>query len=121
MKIYELLPELFTQSELMILDFNQVSANMPEYKNIKVFFEKSRAHGMDARRPEQRQKFNNNFLQKAGKRYLISRYAEDRIEMLRGSKVAEEGRTIHLGIDIFSQNLEHVYAPCNADIVATGY
>ncbi len=121
MKVFELLPELFTKSELMILDFNQIPSNLPEYKNIKLFFEKSRDAGNDPKLPENRQEFNNNFLDKTGKRYLISRYAEDRIEMLRGSKIAEEWRTIHLGIDIFSKNLEIVYAPCNGEIVATGF
>lgn len=116
-KIFELMPQLFTRSEIMILDFNQIPSDLPEYKNIKKFFDKSQEEGIDPKLPENRQKFNNEFLQKTGKRYLISRYAEDRIEMLKGSKIAKEGRTIHLGIDIFSKDLETVYAPCDGEIV----
>ena len=120
MKIYELLPQLLTKSDLMILDFDQIPSDLAEYKNVKIFFEKSLAKGIDPRLPENRQRFNNNFLQKTGKRYLISRYAEDRIEMLKGSKIADEGRTIHLGVDIFSKDLEDVLSPCNAEVVLTG-
>ena len=121
MDVFELMPKLFTKSEIMILDFNQIPSDTPDYKNIKLFFEKSRASEKDPRLPENRQEFNNNFLDKAGLRYLISRYGEDRIEMLKGSKIVEEGRTIHLGIDIFSKNLEPVYSPCDGEIVATGF
>ncbi|MCR4261063.1 MAG: peptidoglycan DD-metalloendopeptidase family protein [Candidatus Colwellbacteria bacterium] len=120
MKVFEMLTGLFNDSEVMILDFNQIPSDAPPYKNIRLFFEKSRDHGIDPKLPQNRQRFNNYFLNKSGKRYLISRYAEDRIEMLKGSKIAEEGRTIHLGIDIFSKNLETVFAPLNAEIVATG-
>lgn len=121
MDVFELMPELFSKSEIMILDFNQIPSDIPDYKNIKLFFEKSKQIGKDPRVPENRQEFNNNFLDKIGMRYLISRYGEDRIEMLEGSKIAEEGRTIHLGIDIFSKNLESVYSPCDGEIVATGF
>lgn len=116
-EFYELLPQLFTRSEIMILDFNQIPANLPEYKNIKIYFKKSVSLGIDPKLPENRQKYNDNFLNNTGKRYLISRYAEDRIEMFRGSKIAREGRTIHLGVDIFSKSLESVSAPCDAEIV----
>lgn len=102
----------------MILDFNQIPTETPDYKNIKLFFEESQKLGVDPKLPENRQKFNNTFLDKTNKRYLISRYAENRIEMLKGSKIAEEGRTYHLGIDIFSKNLESIYAPCDGEIVA---
>ncbi|MEK6952513.1 MAG: peptidoglycan DD-metalloendopeptidase family protein [Nanoarchaeota archaeon] len=115
------MPELFSKSEIMILDFNQIPSDTPDFKNIKLFFEQSKASGKDPKAPENRQVFNNDFLDKTGMRYLISRYGEDRIEMLKGSKIAEEGRTIHLGIDIFSRNLEPVYAPCNGEIVVTGF
>lgn len=114
------MPELYSKSELMILDFNQIPKSAPDFKNIKLFFENSRKNGKDPKLPENRQAFNNNFLEKTNKRYLISRYAEDRIEMLRGSKIAEEGRTIHLGIDIFSKDLEPVSAPCDCEVVYAG-
>lgn len=118
--VFELMPELFSRSEIMILDFNQIGSDLPEYKNIKLFFERSRERGIDPRLPEQRQKFNDSFLQKTGNRYLVSRYGEDRLEMLKGSKIARERRTIHLGVDIFSSNLETIYAPCDAQIVLAG-
>ncbi len=119
-QICELVPQLFSRSEIMILDFSQISPGLPEYKNIKAFFNKARSLEIDPKLPENRQEFNNNFLDKTGKRYLIGKYMENRIEMLKGSKIAEEGRTIHLGIDIFSKNLEPVFAPCDAEIVSVG-
>ncbi len=117
MKIFELLPELFTESELMILDFNQIPSDLPDYKNIKSFFDRSKKLGIDPKQPKNRQMFNDNFLARSKKRYLISQYMEDRIEMLRGSKIAEEGRTFHLGIDIFSKDLDPIYAPCDGEII----
>ena len=120
MKIYEILTGLFSSSEMMILDFNQIPKDLPEYKNIEIFFKKSILQNINPKLPQNRQKFNNNYLNKVNKRYLISRYAEDRIEMLKGSKIAQEGRTIHLGIDIFSKNLEEVFAPLDGEIIETG-
>lgn len=120
MDLTELLPELFSKSELMILDFSEISSKLPEHKNIKLFFEKCRALQIDPKLPQNRQKFNDEFLTKTGKRYLISRYGENRIEMLKGSQIAKEGRTIHLGIDIFSKDLELVFAPCDSEIVDIG-
>ena len=70
--------------------------------------------------PENRQRFNNQYLERAGLRYLISRYAEDRIEMLRGSQIEKEERTIHMGIDIFSKDLEDIFVPSDGEIVASG-
>lgn len=67
MKIFELLPELFTKSELMVLDFNQIPSDLPDYKNIKTFFERSKSIGIDPKQPENRQKFNNDFLKKSKK------------------------------------------------------
>jgi len=114
------MPDLHSRFELMILDFNQIPKDIADFKNIKLFFENSKRAGVDPKQPENRQKFNNNFIEKSNKRYLLSRYTEDRIEMLRGSKIAEEGRTFHLGIDIFSKDLEPVSAPCDCEIVYTG-
>jgi hypothetical protein len=39
---------------------------------------------------------------------------------LAGSSIAKEGRTYHLGIDIFSHDLEPVFAPCDGEIVRVG-
>jgi murein DD-endopeptidase MepM/ murein hydrolase activator NlpD len=41
--------------------------------------------------------------------------------MLAGSSIADEGRTLHMGIDIFSRDLETVYAPCDGEIIRTAY
>jgi len=119
-KILPLVPELFTKSEIVILDFNEIPSGLPEYKNIKLYFEKCEKLGIDPKLPENRQIFNNNFLEKANKRYLIGRYLEDRIEMLRGSEMALQGRTIHFGIDIFSKDLEIVSAPCDVEVIKIG-
>ena len=115
-----MLPELFAKSEIMILDFSQLSSDLPEYKNIQKYFSKCIENGINPKLPENRQKFNNEYLERTGNRYLISRYAEDRIEMLRGSQIEKEGRTIHMGIDIFSRDLEDVFAPSDGEIVAVG-
>ena len=120
MRIFEMLPELFAKSEIMILDFSQLSSDLPEYKNIQKYFSKCIENGINPKLPENRQKFNNEYLERTGNRYLISRYAEDRIEMLRGSQIEKEGRTIHMGIDIFSRDLEDVFAPSDGEIVAVG-
>ena len=120
MKAFELLPQLFTKSEIMILDFSQLPADLPEYKNIKTYFSACVKNGVNPKLPENRQRFNNQYLERAGLRYLISRYAEDRIEMLRGSKIEKEERTIHMGIDIFSKDLEDIFAPSDGEIVASG-
>jgi len=120
MKVFEILPDLFTRSEIMILDFNQIPPNIPDFKNIQKYFLKCLEVGVDPKLPENRQRFNNDCLDKSGLRYLIGRYAEDRIEMLRGSQIEREGRTIHMGIDIFSKDLEDIFAPSDGEIVAVG-
>lgn len=116
----ELFPQLVEKSEVVILDFAQIPENLPEYKNMKLFFERCEADGVNPRLAPQRQKFNDTFLQHTGKRYLIGRYGEDRIAMLRGSKIAQEGRSIHLGLDVFTQELEPLFAPCDGEVVAVG-
>ncbi len=108
-------------SEIVILDFNQISEELPDFKSIKKFFEECKKIGINPKSPENRQKFNNIFLEKIGKKYLIGRYGEDRIEMLRGTNIEKEGRTIHLGIDIFSKNQDSVYCPYEGEIIRTGF
>lgn len=118
MKPYkEPLGEMFTRSKLMVLDFSQITEDTPDKENIKKFFERSRQRGLNPRSPEQRQIFNNDMLDATGARYLVSRYAEDRGAMLRGSQIAEEGRTYHLGIDVFAKDLEPLYAPCDGTVI----
>lgn len=121
MTFTEPLPELFTRSRLMILDFSEIPPDVRGEENIRLFFEDCEKRGLNPRLPENRQQFNNRMLQATGARYLVSRYGEDRSAMLAGSQIAKEGRTLHMGIDIFSQNLEPVFAPCDGEIVRVGF
>ncbi len=121
MTFTEPLPELFASSRLLILDFRQIPDNTPGDENIQLFFEASEKQNRNPRLPENRQIFNNVMLATTSNRYLVSCYGEDRSEMLAGSQIAAEGRTLHMGIDIFSKDLEPVLAPCNGEIVRVGY
>ena len=121
MTFTEPLAQLFTRSKLMILDFSEIPADAPDAENIRLFFEDCERRGLNPREPQNRQQFNNRMLAESGARYLVSRYAEDRSAMLTGSQIAREGRTLHMGIDIFSKNLEPVFAPCDGEIVRTGF
>ncbi|MGH7158122.1 MAG: peptidoglycan DD-metalloendopeptidase family protein [Candidatus Saccharimonadales bacterium] len=117
MQLQAPMTDLFNRSKLMILDFYQIPADIPAIQNIQTFFEECTAKGINPRLPENRQKFNNNMLDSAGMRYLVSRYGEDRSAMLTGSSIAKEGRTLHMGIDIFCKDQETIYAPCDGVIV----
>lgn len=108
-------------SALMVLDFAQIPENLPPDQNIQRFFEKCQREGKNPRLPENRQEFNNQMLQATGKRYLISRYAEDRSAMVKDTQIYREGRTFHLGIDVFTEQLEDVFAPADGEVVNTGY
>ncbi len=121
MRTHAPLDGLFDQSRLMILDFTQIPSGTPDTQNIAVFFKKCEAERLNPRLPENRQKFNNSMLKATGARYLVSRYGEDRKAMLTGSVIAEQGRTLHMGIDIFSKEQETVYAPCDGTIVRAAY
>lgn len=121
MSFSEPMQGMFNSSQLMILDVSQVWDELPEYANIRKFFTKCELMGKDPTQPECRQAFNDNFLAKRGRRYLVSRYGEDRSAMLKGSKIHKEGRTIHLGVDIFARELEPVFSPCDGVVVRTGY
>ncbi|MEK6848623.1 MAG: hypothetical protein AABX65_03240, partial [Nanoarchaeota archaeon] len=109
-KFYPILPNL-DNSEVVFLDFSQILVDIEDYKNIRKFFEICSSNNTEPTTPKMRQEFNNSFLKKSGKRYLIGRYGENRKEMLHGSQIEKEGRTIHLGIDIFSNKQETIYAP----------
>ena len=109
-----------SQSCLMILDFSETPPETPSSQNIQKFFEACEKTGKNPRDPSHGQEFNNQMLEKTNSRYLISRYAEDRIAMLAGSSIADVGRTLHMGIDIFCKDLESVYAPADVEIVAAG-
>lgn len=116
----ELMPEMFSRSHLMILDFSEIPKNLPQNENMQLFFAECQSNGLNPRDPEQRQRFNNRMLDATDSRYLVSRYAEDRRAMLKGSEIANQGRTYHLGIDVFSRDLEAVYAPSDGQIVRIG-
>jgi murein DD-endopeptidase MepM/ murein hydrolase activator NlpD len=120
-KLTELLPEQFNHSRLLILDFDQISPDTPKDESIQYFFAKSHEMAINPRKPENRQAFNESVLRKTGARYLIGRYGEDRHSMLADTQIAREGRTIHLGIDIFSENLVPVLAPCDGAVVQADY
>lgn len=116
----ELMPEMFSRSHLMILDFSEIPTSLPKEENIQLFFADCRSRGLNPRDPAQRQAFNNRMLDATGSRYLVSRYAEDRQAMLQGSEIARQGRTYHLGVDVFSRDLEPVFAPSNGRVVRIG-
>ncbi|HVV26172.1 MAG TPA: peptidoglycan DD-metalloendopeptidase family protein [Candidatus Saccharimonadales bacterium] len=116
----EPLKDLFSQSKLLILNFDEIPRHTPSSQNTQTYFEECEARELDPRQPAHRQRFHNRVLEATGYRYLVSRYGEDRLAMLKGSSIADEGRTIHLGIDIFCKDLEEVYAPCNGEIVVIG-
>ncbi|HSX15767.1 MAG TPA: peptidoglycan DD-metalloendopeptidase family protein [Candidatus Saccharimonadales bacterium] len=120
MNMHEPLEGLFTSSRLLILDFAGIPAGTPAEESMQQFFALCERRGINPRLPEQRQAFNDRLLKRTGARYLVSRYGEDRAAMLAGSEIARQGRTLHIGIDVFCRNLETVYAPCDGDIIRTG-
>jgi len=120
MNMHEPLEGLFTSSRLLVLDFADIPAGTPPEESMQHFFASCERLGLNPRLPEQRQAFNDQLLKRTGAHYLVSRYGEDRVAMLKGSEMAKQGRTLHMGIDVFCRNLETVYAPCDGDIVRTG-
>lgn len=114
------LPELFTRSRRLVLNFKDIPADTPANESIAAYFKQMEGQGKNPRLPQHRQAFNNSVLASTGCRYLVSAYGEDRIAMLQGSSIAQEGRTIHLGVDIFCKDTEPVMAPCSGTIVRTG-
>jgi murein DD-endopeptidase MepM/ murein hydrolase activator NlpD len=112
--MHELMDGLAERSRLLVLDFDQIGSETPPYANIQTFFQAAAKQNIDPRAPSARQAFNNSALEAYQAKFLIARYGEDRRAMLAGSAIAAEGRTIHLGIDIFATELETVFAPCDA-------
>lgn len=119
-KLAEPLPELFTRSRRLVLHFASIPKDTPKQESIAEYFKTMHAKGLDPKLPEHRQAFNDHILDRTHERYLVSAYGEDRMAMLKGSSIAREGRTIHLGVDIFSKALESVMAPCDGTIVRVG-
>lgn len=118
--LQEPLQDLFHSSKRVILDLTKIADDTPDGDNIRLFFEDSTAQNIDPKLPENRQKFNNNMLDNNNCRYLIGQYCEDRSAMLQGSTIAQEGRTYHLGMDIFCKDLEKVFAPCDGEMYLCG-
>ena len=116
----EPLQGLFASSRWLTLDFANINPATPNSQNIQQFFAQCEAQGINPRLPEQRQRFNNRVLDETGARYLVSRYGENRQAMLAGSAIAKEGRTLHLGVDVFCRDQETIYAPASGEIIATG-
>ncbi len=120
--LVEVMPELFTRSEVLIWNFTEINREYDEYKNIQQYMKEQELAGKDPRDAFHRQAFNKRVLNNTNSRYLIGRYGENRVDILgHGSHMAKEGRTYHLAIDIFSQDREPVFAPCDGEIVVSEY
>ncbi len=120
-QLLEVMPELFTRSELLVWNFAEIS-EADANKNIQEYMAEREQRGEDPRDAFHRQAFNERVLSHSNARYLIGRYGENRIDILgRGSHMANEGRTYHLAIDIFSRNQEPLFAPCDGEIVVSAY
>ncbi len=117
----EIIKGMRSSAEIVILDFNEISPSFPQHKNIARFFERCAKEGRDPRSAKERQQFNDCFLRISGKKVLIGRYGEDRAVILEGSSMAREGRTIHLGIDLFTTGLEEVFCPLDGEVVSAGF
>lgn len=119
--LHEILPELFTRSEVLPLFFADIT-EADAGKNIKAFIEEQERQGNNPRAAHMRQQFNEQVLAHTNSRYLIGRYAENRENILSpGSHMVQEGRTYHLGIDVFSRDHEVILAPCDGEIVVSAY
>ncbi len=119
--LFQPLPQLFTRSKVLTLDFAQISASTPDEANIEQYFKDAVKRSINPRLPENRQAFNNKLLETSGARYLIGRYGEDRIAMLSDTPAGKEGRTIHMAVDIFCKEQEPVRAPSDGEVVRSDY
>ena len=111
---------LESESAILPLDFCDIPKNSPPVANISHYFAETEALGEDPRSAPGRQKFNDALLKKTNLKFLVSKYGEDRSAMLKGTDILDEKRFLHLGYDIFSQDLESVYSPCDGTIVMGG-
>lgn len=119
-QLLEPMPELFTRSELLILNFAELT-EADRHKNIQQYIKEQERLGQDPRDAFHRQTFNESVLSKTTARYLIGHYGEDRKDILKGSHIAKERRTFHMAIDLFSHVQEPVFAPCDGEIVISAY
>jgi len=118
--VAEIFPGLRTESRVMVLDFVRIPDDLPPSQRIDTFFQMTEAAGINPRLPEERQRFNNALLSQTGGKYLIGQYLENRIAMLAGSSIAEEGRTYHLGIDVFTSGLDSLHTPAAGKVARIG-
>lgn len=108
--LQEILPDMLASTEMFILDQRDIT-DQDAHKNYFAY--------ADHNDPALRTRFHENALRYSGCRYLFGRYLEDRSFFLAGSHIAREGRTLHLGIDLFSVDQEVVSAPCDGEIVVS--
>ncbi len=120
-KLTEFLPGVFHESRSIILDFAHIPQDTPDCMNIQKYFENCFAHNINPRAPENRQAFNNRAIEFSGSRYLVGSYAENRSAMLGDTQIAREGRTYHMGIDIFCADQPDITAPCDGEIIKVGF
>lgn len=121
MLFQEPLPEVFNSSTLLVLDPARINPGTEPEDNIHTVFEAYERQGVSPRLPKYRQQFTDNFLDRHKVRYAVGGYGEDRSLMLVGTLIAQEGRCIHLGLDAWSRSLEPLLAPCDGQIIRTGY
>ena len=117
----EPLPKVFSSSELLILDPARIDVDTAPEDNIEAVFALYKRKGINPRLPQYRQEFTDSFLDRHKVRYAVGGYGEDRSLMLAGTLIAKQGRSIHLGLDAWSKNLEPLLAPCDGSIIRTGY
>lgn len=117
----ELLEGMFANSKLLVLDFSRIGNETPKSLDIRQYFEACERRGDNPRLPANRQAFNDLAITANKTRYLVSLHGEDRRAMLRDTHIGREGRTCHLGIDIFSSSLEPLLAPSDGEVVQAGY
>lgn len=121
LQLSEPLINLYTRSRILVLDFSNIPANAPDDENIEAFFNDSIRSNSNPRLPENRQRFNDQLLEKTGALYLIGQYGENRISMLNDTPAGSQGRTIHMALDIFTKDMEPIFAPCDGNIQVVGY
>lgn len=115
------LTDMYESSKKIYLDFNNLRVDLPENENFQSIFKKYTQNGLNPRQPQNRQKINDELINKTGYRYLIGQYGEDRTAMLSDTPAGQEGRVMHMAVDIFSKDLEPVFSPCNGEIVVSDY
>ncbi len=120
-QFHEIMFNLLNDSVVLFLDVRTQPSYLPKHLNFHQYITRCLATHQDFTLPELRQQFNNDALATEKKSYGIGRYGEDRKALLKGSQMEKEGRTIHLGIDIFTQRCEAVFAPASGTICLSGY